>query len=138
MNILEQSGVRIGRKRVDIIPKDQNIRPLRDQIVVKPLNWEPSPILKQLGVEIIWQGKTLRGEVLAVGPGHYPKQYSKDRTKSWDSKTFVPTEVKAGDVVELGGLEIKGYAFDELLWGDQPIVVCREADVTGVVSGSPA
>jgi co-chaperonin GroES (HSP10) len=134
MTVIEQSGVRIGRKRVDIIPKDATIRPLRDQIVIKPLKWEPSPILAKLGVEIVYQGKTLRGEVLAVGPGHYAKQYNKDRSKSWDSKQFTPCDVKVGDIVELGGLEIRGYAFDELLWGDQPIVVCREADVTGVIS----
>lgn len=135
MSMLQQSGIRIGRKRVDIIPADCSIRPLRDQIVIKPLDWEPSPILKQLGVEIVWQGKTLRGEVLAVGPGHYRKQYSRDRSKSWDSKQFTPCEVKIGDIVELGGLEIRGYGFDELRWGSQPIVICREADVTGVVSG---
>lgn len=129
MNTLEHSGVSLGRKRVDRIPATENIRPLRDQIVIKPLAWEPSKIL-----EVVYRGKTLRGEILAVGPGHYPKKYNHDRSKSWDSKQFVPTQVKVGDVVELGGLEIRGYAFDELLWGNQPVVVCREADVTGVVT----
>lgn len=130
MNTLEQSGVSLGRKRVDRIPATENIRPLRDQIVIKPLAWEPSKIL-----EVVYRGRTLRGEILAVGPGHYPKKYNHDRSKSWDSKQFVPTQVKVGDVVELGGLELRGYAFDELLWGNQPVVMCREADVTGVVSG---
>jgi co-chaperonin GroES (HSP10) len=130
--VLQQSGVSLGRKRVDRIPGDAAIRPLRDQIVVKPLAWQPSKIL-----EVVYRGRTLRGEILAVGPGHYPKKYNKDRSKSWDSKHFVPTQVKVGDVVELGGLELRGYAFDELLWGDLPVVVCREADVTGVVSGPP-
>lgn len=129
MSILEQSGVSLNRKRVDRIPADATIRPLRDQIVIKPLAWEPSKIL-----EVVYRGRTLRGEILAVGPGHYPKKYNHDRSKSWDSKQFVPTQVKVGDVVELGGLELRGYAFDELLWGNQPVVVCREADVTGVVS----
>lgn len=132
---IEKSGVRLGRKRTEIIPKEATIRPLRDQIVVKPLAWRPSAVLAELGVEIVWQGKTLRGEVLAVGPGDYPKVYSKDRKKCWDSKTFRPTELKVGDVVELGGLEINGYQFDEYLWGDQPIVICREQDVTGVIRG---
>lgn len=127
--MLEQSGVSLNRKRVDRIAADAKIRPLRDQIVIKPLAWEPSKIL-----EVVYRGKTLRGEILAVGPGHYPKKYNRDRSKSWDSKQFVPTQVKVGDVVELGGLELRGYAFDELLWGNQPVVVCREADVTGVVS----
>jgi co-chaperonin GroES (HSP10) len=129
MNVIEQSGIRLDRKRVDIIPKEATIRPLRDQIVIKPLPWQPSKI-----IDVVYQGKTLRGEVLAVGPGHYRKQYNRDRSKSWESKQFTPCEVKVGDIVELGGLEIRGYSFDELLWGDQPIVICREADVTGVVT----
>lgn len=128
--MLQQSGVRLDRKRVEFIPADSTIRPLRDQIVIKPLAWEPSKI-----IDVVYRGKTLRGEVLAVGPGVYPKQYNKDRSKSWDSKAFRPCDVKVGDVVELGGLEIRGYSFDEYLWGDQPIVMCREADVTGVVGG---
>lgn len=128
MHVLEKSGVRVGPKRVEFFSAQFNIRPLRDQIIVKPLAWEPSKIL-----HVAYWGKTLRGEVLAVGPGHYPKQYSKDRSKTWDSKAFLPTDVKVGDIVELGGLEIRGYAFDEILWGDQTCVVCREADVTGVV-----
>jgi co-chaperonin GroES (HSP10) len=131
---IEQSGIRMGRKRTDVIPADCAIRPLRDHIVVKPLDWEPSKILAELGAKIVYQGKTLRGEVLAVGPGCYPKRYNKDRSKSWDSTQFRPTEVKVGDVVELGGLEIRGYQFDELMWGNQRIVMCREADVTGIVT----
>lgn len=131
---LEQSGVRISPKRIEIIDAHETIRPLRDQIVVKPLPWEPSPYLKSKGIEIVWHGKALRGEVLAVGPGCYPKQYSKDRSKSWDSKIFRPCDVKVGDIVELGGLEIKGYDFPEVRWGSQSVIVCREADVTGVCS----
>lgn len=131
--MLEQSGIRMGRKRTDIIPADATIRPLRDQIVVKPLDWQPSKILADLGMKIVYQGKTLRGEVLAVGPGCYPKRYNRDRSKSWDSMQFRPTEVKVGDVVELGGLELRGYQFDELLWGTQAVVICREQDVTGIV-----
>lgn len=134
MQVLEQSGVRIGRKRVDFVPASATIRPLRDQIVVEPLPWEPSPILKKLGVEVVWQGGVLRGKVLAVGPGHYPKQYNKDRSKCWDSKSFRPCDVKVGDIVELGGLEIHGYDhWLHIQWGDRKCIIAREADVTGVV-----
>lgn len=134
MNALQQSGITLGRKRVEIIPATETIRPLRDHIVIKPLPWDPSPYLKSMGIEIIWQGKTLRGEVLAVGPGCYPKQYNKNRSKSWYSKTFRPCDVKVGDIVELGGLEIRGYSFDECQWGNETVIIAREADVTGVVT----
>lgn len=134
--LMEVSGIRLGRKRVDFIPATENIRPLRDQIVVRPLPWEPSPYLKSKGMEIVWQGGVLRGEVLAVGPGHYPKQYNKDRSKCWDSKAFLPTDTKVGDIVELGGLEIHGYDhWLHVQWGDQKVIIASERDVTGVVSG---
>jgi co-chaperonin GroES (HSP10) len=132
--IVEQSGVRIGRQRVDIISGDARIRPLRDQIVVKPLPWEPSPYLKSIGAEIVWKGGVLRGEVLAVGPGHYQKQYNKDRSKCWDSKQFTPCDVKVGDTVELGGLEIHGYDhWLTIQWGSDKVIVASERDVTGIL-----
>lgn len=127
---MEVSGIRIGRKVIDFIPATERIRPLRDQIVLRPLEWEPSKI-----IAVAYWGKTLRGEVLAIGPGVYPKQYSKDRSKSWESKQFRACDVKVGDIVELGGLELHGYDFPTLQWGDQTVVLCREADVTGVVHG---
>lgn len=139
MQVLEKSGVNIGRKRIDFIPATQNIRPLRNQIVVKPLPWEPSPTLKALGVEVIWQGGVLRGEVLAVGPGCYPKLYNKDRSKCWDSKTFRPCDVKAGDIVELGGLEIHGYQhWLTVQWGNDKVIIASEQDVTGIVDNGGA
>lgn len=131
MDWREGRGKRIGQETSDLIPESAKIRPLRDQIVVEPLEWRPSEI-----IDVAYLGKPLRGIVKAVGPGHYPKQYDGPkgrRTKSWDSKAFLPTEVKVGDVVELGGLELGGYLFQTFLWGAKEHVICREADVTGVV-----
>jgi hypothetical protein len=74
--------------------------------------------------------------VLAVGPGHYQKKYDGPkgkRTKSWDSKHFTPCDVRVGDVVDLGGLEIDGYLFTRVIWGSRDCVVCREADVAAVI-----
>lgn len=125
-----ESGVRIGNETLAGIPACMNVRPLRDQIVVEPLDWQPSQI-----IAVAYQGKPLRGRVLAVGPGCYPKKYNGPkgkRTKSWDSKHFQPTELKVGDVVELGGLEIGGYLHPTFRWGDKECVMCREADVAMV------
>lgn len=114
----------------EIIPRTSTIRPLRDKILVKPLDWEPSKIL-----EVIRHGRPLRGEVVAVGPGSYPKRYSPARDKTWDSKTFVPTQVKPGDIIELGGLNIfdgQGYEFTEVVYGTERLLMCQEADVVGI------
>lgn len=122
------SGVRISRKLTDLVGEHETIRPLRDHIVLLPLEWEPSKVIK-----VAYWGKTLRGKVLAIGPGVYPKQYSPDRKKTWDSKAFRACDVKVGDVVELGGLELHGYDFPIVQWGHQTVIICREADVIGVV-----
>lgn len=125
------SGVRIGNETLDCIPATARIRPLRDVIVVEPYDYTPSTI-----VDVAYMGKPLRGKVLAVGPGCYPKRYDGPkgkRTKSWDSKAFRPCDVKVGDKVELGGIEIGGFLHRRIRWGDKDVVVCREEDVCMIV-----
>ena len=120
-------GVRIENSLNAFIPESCAIKPQKDWLVIEPLEWEPSSTIK-----VVHANKTLRGKVLAVGPGRYPLKYDGPkgkRTKSWDSKTFVKTEIKCGDTVELGGLEIGGYLFQTFLWGAKKVVMCREADV---------
>lgn len=120
-------GQRIGNELLTFVPESARIRPLRDQIVVEPLKWNPSGV-----IDVITHMKPLRGKVRAVGPGHYPKRYDGPkgkRTKSWDSKAFLPCDVQVGDIVELGGLEIGGYLHTTVMWGLTEVVICREADV---------
>lgn len=118
------------------IESTQSIRCRRDYIVVEPLDVDHDS-----QIVVIEHTKPLRGIVKAVGPGHYPHRYDHPdkhrRTRTWDSKTFQPTEVKPGDVVELGGYEYGGYNFMTFLWGDKVHLICREADVSGVVEPSP-
>lgn len=134
MDWREGRGHRIDHDTFDFIPQSEGIRCLRDQIVVETLEWRPSQI-----VEVVYFGKPLRGRVLAVGPGCYPKNYDGPkgrRTKMWESKAFRPTDVKIGEVVELGGLELGGYiGFTTFRWGQKQCLMCREEDVTGVVDG---
>jgi len=135
-NTYEAGGVRVGHETNVIVAEHETIRPLRDCIVVEVLEWEPSKIL-----DVVYRGKPLRGRILAVGPGHYPKRYNGrkgQRTKSWDSKCYLPTDLKVGDIVEFGGLEIRGYLFTTLRWGTKECVVCREADVCIVVEEKAA
>jgi co-chaperonin GroES (HSP10) len=120
-------GTRLGNELLTFVRANERIRPLRDQIIVEPLNWEPSKI-----VAVSYSGKPLRGKVLAVGPGIYPKRYDGPkgkRSKTWDAKCFRPCDVKVGDVVELGGLELGGYLFQTIRWGAKEVVIAREEDV---------
>lgn len=127
-----ERSARITHDSSTSIPAEAKIRPLRDQIIVEPLNVVHSKVIVTRE-----DTKPLRGIVKAVGPGHYPKVYDHpdkhQRTKMWDSEVFQPIAVKVGDVVELGGAEFRGYSFQNLYWGDVLHIICREADVSGVL-----
>lgn len=130
MTEMENRGVRLGNECWDAIPEEAHVRPLRDQIIIEPIAWPFSETL-----EVVYTGRPLRGKVRAVGPGIYPKLYDGPkgrRTKSWDSKHFRPCDVKVGDIVQLGGLELNGYLFQTFRWGKTEMVICREQDITGI------
>jgi co-chaperonin GroES (HSP10) len=135
-------GVRDGHESLYAIPANKTIRPLRDQIVIEPLPAKPSKIIELVENHV----KPLRGKVLAVGPGCYPWLYQEHQGGPWSqsvpkgkriaqkqSTAFRPCDVKPGDTVELGGLEIGGYLHPRVRWGDKEVVVCREEDVAVVV-----
>lgn len=124
-----ESGVRLERRATDLVPTGHKVRPLRDHIIVKPLEWEPSKLIQVAG----GTRRPLRGVVVACGPGVYPKRYSGNRSKCWDSKAFRRCDVKVGDTVELGGLEIDGYSFPQILIENELHVIAREEDVCGIV-----
>ena len=116
------------------VPADQAIKPLRDQIIIEPLEVD-----HQTKLIVIEETKPVRGIVKAVGPGHYPKQYDHPdkakRTKTWEGTSFLPTQIKVGDIVHLGSPQgQRGYSFQSLWWGDKIHLVCREADIVGVES----
>lgn len=125
------AGGYLSNENLEFIPADVRLRPLRDQLIVEPLDVVYSRILI-----VSIQSKPLRGIVRAAGPGCYPKQYDHrdkhKRTKMWDSLKFRPTEVKVGDVVQLGGAGIGGYAFEQFWWGDRVHLHCREEDICAI------
>lgn len=127
-----QRGGELSYKDKTVIPADQEIRPLRDNMIVEPLDACLSAL-----IEVVHEVKPLRGVVKAIGPGCYPKRYDHydkhRRTKTWDSKMFQPTQVKVGETVELGGLGIGGYSFQTFYWGEKLHLICREEDVAAVV-----
>ncbi len=131
----------IGHESRTAIPADAKLRPLRDQLIIEPLHVVLSKVIVTAE-----NAKPMRGIVKAAGPGCYPKVYDHPdkhrRTKMWDSDVFRPTQVKVGDVVELGGYDrdsgMRGYAFQTFYWGDVLHLHCREEDVSLVVDGVTA
>jgi hypothetical protein len=137
-------GAEISHKTITRIPADAKLRPLRDQLIVEPLDGDLSAILI-----IIHERKPVTGIVKAVGPGCWLKQYATGTPPTWcptyappskgsrtmvrDSKIFRPTKLKVGDRVDLGGHTTGGYAFDTFYWGDTlHLFNVREEDVTFV------
>lgn len=128
-------GTRMGNELLTFVHAHERIRPLRDQIFVEPL-----PLDLNTNLAVVYNGKPVRGIVRAAGPGCYPLKYLDSRgnptQKRGDRKTailskhFRPCDVKVGDVVDIGGLDIDGYLFPTIRWGTKEVVLCREEDVT--------
>lgn len=130
-------GGELSYESTTYVAPDKQIRCLHDHMVVEPLGVDHSRILM-----VIEHTKPLRGIVKAVGPGHYPLCYDhpdkSKRTKMWRSKQFQKTEVKVGDLVELGAVRIDGrivgYSFQQIYWGRKMHIICAERDVSGVIT----
>jgi hypothetical protein len=133
------ASAEITHKTATTVPADCTLRPLRDVLIVEPLDAKLSAI-----IQVINECKPVRGIVRAVGPGHYPAVYldkwgdrlpdhrRKERKQMTSSPHFQPTSVQVGDIVNLGGLEQHGYAFDTFYHGAKLMLICREADVAGI------
>jgi co-chaperonin GroES (HSP10) len=111
-----------------------SLRMLGDRILLRPLDWKASEI-----IIAIRHGRPVRGEVVAVGPGKWVKRYvtgkrdGKDFRKSYETNVFLKTEVKPGDIINIGGLNIfdgQGYmALLEVVVGAETLLIFQEADV---------
>lgn len=133
-------GARFGGETLQYVPADQNIRPLRDNLLIEPVG-----VVYSRFIYVHRDTKPLRGRVLRAGPGRYPLRYldaNRDAIPDWDrkrrryiteSKTFLPMQVKVGDLVELGGSEIEGYAFEVFNWGDKAVLWATERDIAGII-----
>lgn len=108
---------------------------LRDRLLLRPLDWEPSTILT-----VVRSGRPLRGEVVSVGPGRLYRRYKPHPTDPGkrvyvETGAFIPTQVKVGDIVELGGLNAydgAGYNFPQITIGTETFLICQEQDVAFV------
>jgi co-chaperonin GroES (HSP10) len=114
------------------IEANETIRPLRDNLIIE-LEEEALSAYILVAASV----KPLEGIVLAVGPGTYPKRYDHPdkhkRTKVWDSKAYLKTEVKVGDRIKLGDGEITNNSFQRIRWGHRTCAIIREVDIAGIV-----
>jgi co-chaperonin GroES (HSP10) len=115
-----------------LIAANEQIRMRLDYMLVEPLERDLSKTLT-----VVENTKPVRGRVIAIGPGTHPKVYDhpdKHKRKSFEySSRFLETQVKPGDLVELGGIDIGGYSFPQIMYGDKKYLICRELDVSGVL-----
>lgn len=132
----EDRGLRLKDKTLNFVSPSERLRPLRDQIIVKPL-----PLKLNDTIQSEWRGEVVYGTVVAAGPGRFPnvhKRGNKDgkpyRTV-YESRRFRPTEVKVGDRVHLGGLSIGGYLFPRVWAEGDWCVIASEQDVCAVETG---
>lgn len=104
----------------------ETIRPLRDRILVRPLECEG---LLQV---IDSSRQNMRAEVVAVGPGAYRKKYwlnaQGERCKVGELPGRMPTELKPGQTVELGPIRPLEITIDGVKH-----FMCSEGDVLGVL-----
>lgn len=116
-------GAELSHKTTDYVPADAKIRPLRDQIILEPVDNAFSSL-----IIVIDESKPIRGIVRAIGPGTYPHKYDHDqkgrRTKLFWGKTFRPCDVKVGDLVSIEPFERQCF-----YWGSMICLICREEDV---------
>jgi co-chaperonin GroES (HSP10) len=116
------------------------LRMTGDRILVKPLDWNGASVHGEGSrIQVVRKGNAVRGVVVSVGPGHNPIKYKPNamgkKAKMDYSRHFRPTEVKPGDVVELGGLnqfDGNGYQFTEVLYNGERHLICTERDVAMV------
>ena len=122
-----ERGVAMTDENLTFIPADVVIKPLRDQMIVEPVD-----VVHSRYLIVPSSGEPVRGIVRAIGPGHYRKQYDHrdkhKRTKVWEGMQFVPTEVKVGETVLLD----PHLKFEPFFWGDVLHIHARQEDVCGV------
>ena len=118
-----ERGAELSYKTTAGIPAHMSIRPLRDVLIVEPVDGLISSI-----IQLVQERKPIQGIVRAAGPGCYPKRYDHPdkhrRTKMWDSKSRRPCDAKVGDLVEF-----EPRPFQTLYWGGKLMLILREEDL---------
>lgn len=88
-------------------------QPLRDQILIEPLDKPLSSII------IVQNNHTARGKIIATGPGSFNKHGQRN-----------PLDVHPGDIVQVG--DDNWLKFPSIELDGRTHLVIREADIVGV------
>lgn len=126
-----KSGVRLADRSLNFVSGE--VKPLREKLVLRPL----PPSLSQT-IAADWNGEAVRGQVVACGPGTYPRIHEKGIKdgKPWrtvrELRAFRPCAVRVGDVVNLGGMEIGGYLWPHIFIDGVDHILISEQDVCGI------
>lgn len=128
------SGKRLADKTLNFVAGQ--VHPLREKLIVRPL----PPALSQT-IAADWNGEAVRGQVIAAGPGTYPRIHAqgvKDG-KPWrtvrELKAFRANDCKPGDIVQLGGMEIGGYLWPHVFIDGIDHILISEQDVCFIEGG---
>jgi hypothetical protein len=131
-------GVKMTDENITFIPAHFTLKPLRDQIIIEPLDVVHSRIL----IVRSDSSTLIRGKVVAAGPGHYPNYYldkqgrrnppRHERAQICAGTTFVPMPVSIGDIVHLDGRNTGKSAFDAFYHGDRYCIHARAEDIAGI------
>lgn len=131
-------NARVQRKSHDFIAATETLRPLRDRILGRVL-----PLKLSQTIIANWQGSAVRCEIMACGPGRFPNVHRKGTKdgKSYhlvhSSGTFRATEVKVGEIVHLGGMELDGYIFPRVYIANEEHVLFQEDDIACIETAEP-
>jgi hypothetical protein len=123
-------GTRLHDHSTNFILPTERLKPLRDQLILEVI---PLPLSDTIIAS--FQGDSVRGRVIAAGPGTFPNRHYRGKRdgKEWRSikasASFRQTEVKVGDIVQLGGMELGGYLWPHIQVDGKDCVICTEKDV---------
>ncbi len=106
-----------------------NLKPLHDWAVIRPAVAE-AKTAGGLYIPDTAQEKPQEGVVEAIGPGAYEEEKAGGKKESNKERRFIPTTVKPGERVLYEKYAGKTYTI-----GGEDLVLVRERDIIGVLSG---
>lgn len=103
--------------------QSEKIQPVRDMVLIQPIDDPEKTSSGLLYVPKTAKGKEMRGKVLAVGDGRY-----------LENGTKVPVSVSVGDVVLVMEYRLEiSTGFQEVGRGERPPVLIPDGDILAII-----
>lgn len=106
------------------------LKPLNDWAVIRPTD-AAEKTAGGLYIPDSAKEKPQEGVVEAIGPGAYEEEKFDKKKKDKKDRRFIPTSVKPGDLVMY-----ERYAGQTYAIGGEDLVLVRERDILGILSGA--